>query len=156
MKVKKTTPKQVLKIFLDSSVLVAASASKTGASAFILGHCRQQNIKGYLSLYVIGEARKNVHLKLKDINKRRLVYFLKHARLLLAPLPSPEEIVSCEKVINSKDAPILAAALKSPVSILVTLDRKHFLKSKVLNFVKPLKIMTPRELVLKHLKRQKT
>ena len=140
------------KVFLDSSVLVAASASKTGASAFILGCCRLKKISGYVSLDTIGEARKNVNLKLKKINKERFVYFLRFASLILAPQPSAEEIAQCEQVINPKDAPILAAALKSSASFLITLDKKHFLKPKVINFSKPLKIISPKEFVLKYLK----
>lgn len=140
------------RVFLDSSVLVAASASKKGASAFILGYCRKKKIKGYVSLDTIGEARKNVNFKLKTRHKERFVYFLKHAGLVLASQPSVEEIAQCEKVINPKDAPILAAALKSPASFLITLNRKDFLKPKVIDFVKPLKIITPGKFVLKHLK----
>lgn len=141
------------KVFLDSSVLVAACASKTGASAFILGYCRLQKIEGYLSLDTIGEARKNVNLKLNKTAKKRLVHFLKVANLILTPQPSTGEIVWCEQVTNPKDAPILAAALKSPASFLVTLDKKHFLKPKVKNFASPLQIITPGEFVLGHIRK---
>lgn len=140
------------KIFLDSSVLVAACASKIGASAFVLGYCRQKKLKGFVSLDVIGEARKNVLLKLKEAGRGRLVYFLKMANLEMVEKSSIEELVECEKVINEKDAPILAAALKSPAGYLLTLDRKHFLKPKVIEFTKPLKVLTPGEFVLKYLK----
>ncbi len=141
------------RIFLDSSVLVAASASKTGASALILGYCRLKKISGYVSLDTIGEARKNVNLKLKKINKERFIYFLRFSNLILASQPSAEEIAQSEQAVNPKDAPILAAALKSSASFLITLDKKHFLKPKVINFSKPLKIISPGEFVLKHLKR---
>lgn len=148
---KKVYPERSRGVFLDSSILVAASASKKGGSAFILGLCREKKLKGYLSLDVIGEARKNVNLKLKKIHKQRFIYFLKQADLILVPSPSVEEIAQCEKVINPKDAPILAAALKSPTSFLITLDRKDFLKPKVFDFAKPLKITTPGDFISKYL-----
>lgn len=67
--------------------------------------------------------------------------------LILGTNSSPEEIAKCEKVIFVKDAPILAAAIKSPVSYLATLDRKHFFQEKVIKFTKPLKIITPGKLL---------
>lgn len=133
-------------------MLVAACASKTGASALILGYCRQRKLQGSVSLDVIGEARKNVNFKLGPNGRKRLVYFLKMANLKAVSNPSIEKIASCEKVINRKDSPILAAALKSPAKFLLTLDRKDFLKPKVFQFAKPLKILTPGEFVLKYFK----
>lgn len=133
----------MIKVFIDSSVLVAACASKTGASAFILGLCRQRKVEGYISLDVIGEARKNVNLKLGIKEKERLKFYLKKANLILLPSPELEEVARCEEVINPKDAPILASALESQVSHIVSLDRKHFLDKGVQKFVKPKIILTP-------------
>lgn len=135
------------KVFLDSSILVAACASKTGASALVLDYCRKKKISGFVSLETIGEARINVNLKLNPTQKKRFSYFLRFANLFLVPTPFVEEITKCEKVINHKDAPILAAALKSSASFLLTLDRKHFFKPEVIEFTKPLKIATPGDFV---------
>lgn len=41
---------------------VAACASKTGASAYLLGLCKQKKTQGFVSLDSIGEARKNGNL----------------------------------------------------------------------------------------------
>jgi len=141
-----------MKVFLDSSVLVAASASKTGASAFVLGYCRRKKVLGYTSLDALGEAKKNVVLKLEPLSQNRFAFFLKHANILLVEDPSVEETAKCEKVINAKDAPILAAAVKSPASFLLTLDRKHFLKPEVMAFAKSLEILTPGEFVTNYLR----
>lgn len=143
---------RMIKVFLDSSVLVAACASKTGASAFILGWCRAGKLKGYISLEALKEAKKNVELKLSVIGKKRFAYYLKFANLILAASSSPEKISQCEKYIAPKDAPILAAALKSPVSFLITLDRKHFFNARLVKFVEPLEILTPGDFVRKCLK----
>jgi len=90
------------KVFIDSSVLVAASASKNGASALILGLCRKERIKGFVSLDVIKEAQKNVNLKLGPLEKERLTYYLKKANLYLLPDPEVESIYECEAVIKKK------------------------------------------------------
>lgn len=142
----------MIRVFLDSSVLVAASASKTGATAFVLGYCRRKKILGYTSLDAIAEAKKNVILKLKPSAQNRFVFFLRCANILLTENPLVEEIAKCEKVINAKDASILAAAIKSPASFLLTLDRKHFLKLEVTDFAKSLKILTPGEFVFNDLR----
>jgi len=142
----------MMKVFLDSSVLVAASASKTGASAFVLGYCRKKRTLGYTSLNALAEAKKNVILKLELLAQNRLAFFLQHTNILLVENPSVEETAQCEKVINVKDAPILAAAIKSPASFLLTLDRKHFLKPEVTAFTKSLKILTPGEFVSSYLR----
>lgn len=142
----------MIRVFLDSSVLVAASASRTGASAFVLGYCRKKKVLGYTSLEALGEAKKNVILKLGPLAQNRFAFFLHHANILLIENPPVEEMAKCEKVINAKDAPILAAAMKSPVSFLLTLDRKHFLKIEVAAFAKPLKISTPGEFVFNYLR----
>jgi len=137
----------VIKVFFDSSILVAASISKIGGSSYLLGLSRKKKIKGVVSLDVIGEARKNINLKLGLKEKQRFIFYLKNANLKLISGLSAEEISECEKLIFPKDASILAAAKKSRADYLVTLDRKHFFNPKVINFAKPLKIITPKDLI---------
>jgi len=48
------------------------------------------------------------------------------------------------KVINHKDAPILASVLDAGVEYLITWDTKHFHQKAVRDYV-PFKIMTPGE-----------
>jgi len=134
---------KTVKIFLDASVLVAASASVTGASAYVLHLSRQKKIKTFVSPDVIGEATKNVNLKLGETGKHRLKTYLNLAHLVLVDNPKPELVALCESVIHVKDAPILAAALNAKVGILLSLDRKHFFTAKVIDYSKPMKILTP-------------
>ncbi|MDP2860338.1 MAG: PIN domain-containing protein [bacterium] len=136
-------------VFLDASVLVAACASKTGASAFILGYSQQRKVKCFISPEVIGEAKKNIRLKLKESGEERLEYYLKTAGLQLVGEPTLTDIVRCEGVIIFKDAHVLAAAIKSEAGYLITLDRKHFFTPEVISFSRPLKIITPGEFVIK-------
>ncbi|OGD54296.1 putative toxin-antitoxin system toxin component, PIN family [Candidatus Beckwithbacteria bacterium RBG_13_35_6] len=140
------------KVFLDSSVLVAASASLTGASAYILGLCREKKIKGYISIDVINESRKNIFLKLNKKAQKRFIVFKKLANLIIVSPPNKGLIHISAKVINIKDAPILAAAIESKADFLVSLDRKDFLRPKVLEFAKPLKIILPGVFVMKYLR----
>ena len=133
----------VIKVFLDASVLVAASASVNGASAYILHLARQRKIQAFVSEDALGEAVKNVNLKLGDIGKERLNAYLIRANLKLVISPEVEAIALCEKFIHFKDAPILAGAIAERVNILLTLDRKHFFTKLVADFAKAMKIFTP-------------
>lgn len=58
-----------------------------------------------------------------------------------------KDIKKAEKVIAKKDAPILADAKNSGVDILITLDKKDFIQSRVEKFLSPKKIMTPKMLI---------
>lgn len=134
---------KTVKVFLDASVLVAASASITGASAYALHLSRMKKIKALISEDVLGEAKKNVEQKLDETGKQRLDVYLKLARLVLIPDPKPETVKVAEAAIHVKDAPILAAAIAVKADVLLTLDRKHFLTKKVTDFAQPMKVMTP-------------
>jgi predicted nucleic acid-binding protein len=137
------------KVFIDSSVLVAACASFTGASAYILSQTKQKKIKSYISADVIGEAKKNVFLKLDEKGKGRLDEYLNEIDFRIVSSPTPYEIAICEKYIFPKDAPILAAAIKTKCAYLITLDRKHFFQPQARSFAKSMgiAILTPRKFI---------
>lgn len=137
-------------IFIDTSVLFSAVQSKIGASARIIGLCKKGLIKGFISDYVIEEAKWNAR-KLDQKQKQRLHIFLQQGRLEKAENPTTVEIKKYETVIKLKDAPVVAAAIKSKVDFLVTLDTRDFKKQSIQKVLKSLKILTPREFVTTHL-----
>ena len=61
--------------------------------------------------------------------------------------PDIKLIERAKKAIVEGDAAILAEAKQSKADFLVTLDRKHFLTEKAKNFIKPVKIVTPKMLI---------
>lgn len=138
----------MIRVFIDSSVLVAASGSKAGASALTLAYSRFGKITGVVSPDVVREAQKNVLKKMGSEKAARLDQYLRLAKLDLIPTPSQSEIDKCKQMIVDKDAPILAACLASRVSVLITLDFKHILKPKIAKFLKPILVLTPHQLVL--------
>lgn len=139
-----------ISIFIDTSVLFSAVQSKVGASARIMGLCKKGLIKGFISDYVIAEAKRNAR-KLDQKQKQRLHIFLQQGKLKRAENPTVEEIKRYEVVIKLKDAPVVAAAMKSKVDFLITLDTKDFKKQSVQKVVKLLQILTPREFASTHL-----
>ena len=138
----------MITVFIDTSVLFSACLSKIGASALILGFCRKNKIKGYISRYVLSEVKRNALQKLNQLGKQRLNFYVLQSNLNIVDNPTLEEIKICQEVLNSKDAPILAAAVKNKVNYLITFNTRDFLLPKVKDFVKPLTILTPRDFVM--------
>ena len=122
----------MITVFIDTSVLFSAYLSKIGASALILGFCRKNKIKGFISRYVLSEVKRNAAQKLDQTGKQRLNFYILQAHLTIIDNPTSTEILRHGTIIHSKDAPILAAAVKSGASYLV----KH-----------PV-ILTPRDFIL--------
>ena len=138
----------MITVFIDTSILFSACLSKIGASALILGFCRKNKIKGFISRYVLSEVKRNAAQKLGQLGKQRLNFYILQSNLNIVDNPTSEEIKTCQKVLNLKDAPILAAAMKNKVNYLIPFNTKDFLLPKVKDFVKPLIILTPRTFVL--------
>jgi len=131
---------------LDTSALIAGIASSKGAARELLQLAELGLIEIFISRQVIVEADRNMEAKLPEmLNGYRA--FIKLLAPVLVEDPLPKEIKKCSLVINSDDAPILAAALSSEANYLVTWDKKHFIKKNI-RTGSDLKIATPGEFLL--------
>jgi predicted nucleic acid-binding protein len=132
-----------LKVFLDTSALIAGIASSTGSAREILRLAELELIEIEMSRQVIVEADRNIETKLPD-----MLYEYREFIKLLAPLlvddPSRNDIKKYLDLIDPDDAPILAATKLSGVDFLITWDKKHFLK-KDIKPVADMKICSPGE-----------
>jgi len=137
----------MIQIFIDTSVLFAACTSKIGAAAGILRLCKKGQVQGNISEYVINEARRNISSLNDQDPKHRLNKYLQQFHLIKVETPSTTEIEYYEEIINRKDAPILAAAIKCQAAYLITFNTKDFMQPKVEKLVKPLKVTTPRDFI---------
>lgn len=142
------TPKQSKKnrVFIDSSVLIAAAISSTGFARELISQGFTQKIDLYISPDVIEEAQRNLERKAPQ----GLEYFYKIYKSLSYTVvkPTKKQILKAAKVVVGKDAPIVAGAISSKANYLVTFDRKHLLRHKQEikdNF--KLKVVTPDELL---------
>ncbi|OGK48499.1 putative toxin-antitoxin system toxin component, PIN family [Candidatus Roizmanbacteria bacterium RIFCSPLOWO2_01_FULL_38_12] len=124
------------KVFLDSSIFFSACRSKSGGASNILMRCRKKEIQGYISTHVIFEIKKPTHL-LSQKEKQRLNFLVLQFKLEIVQEPTVKEVKNATKYIKRKDAPILAAAIKSKVEYLITLDRRDFMKQTVKDYSKP-------------------
>jgi len=135
--------KERLKVFLDTSALIAGAASSRGAARAVLQLAEIGLIEVIVSRQIIVEADRNIEEKLPEMLDE-----YRHFIELLAPVliddPRRKDVETFLKVINPVDAPILAAAVISKADFLVTWDRKHFIGKNIHVHAK-LKIVTPGE-----------
>ena len=131
------------RLFLDASVFVAAAGSRTGASATVLAVCRHGHARAVSSGLILREAERNIQSKLGAEALLRFYQEIATLDLDLLEAPTLQEIAAQSRLIDPKDAHVLAAALKGSVEALLTLDRKHFLTRRVLQAGLPFAILTP-------------
>lgn len=140
-----------LRVLLDSSVILSALFSSTGASTFILKLAEQREIKLLISDYIIEEIE-SVLLRKSPENIGNFIALLSKNLFRKVKRPTPKEVAAIQTIITDpKDVPILATAIGEKVDYLVTLDRKHFLKTGLM--VRGLEIVLP-ETLIKNLRRQ--
>lgn len=138
------------KVFLDSSVLIAAVLSSSGGSFYILTHFRDK-CEFQINEYVLEEILRVLNQKFRkrpDL-KTKLFLILGLARVEILPNPSRKEVRALGKVISKEDVPILASAIQNS-SYLITLDNE-FLGKEVHAFAvsKGLSILKPRDFIQK-------
>ena len=131
------------RVFLDTSVLIAGLASRTGASAAIRDLGEAEELRIVLSRQVLIEADRVLLKKFPQLIERYRL-FIRSVSPELADDPPRDLVRAAEAVINAEDAPILAAAQQAQVDYLVTLNTKHFLIQKVRAFYAA-PIVTPGE-----------
>jgi len=135
----------MIRIFVDSSVLFAATYSSRGFSRDIILKGVKGNVKLVVSNLVFAEVALNLEKDAKD--KLYLLEFIKEFVPFEFVRATKKDVLSAAKYVELKDAPIVAAAKKAGVDLLVTLDRKHLLgKPEISKFIKA-QIVTPKEAV---------
>jgi predicted nucleic acid-binding protein len=112
-----------IRVFLDSSVIIAGLASASGGSHKVLALSELGLIDPFISAEVQNEVLRNI--------KNKLPKAIDNFERLLRSLPftvvevHEEDIKRAELIINAHDAPIMAAAIFGKVDWLLSLD-KHF------------------------------
>ena len=130
-------------VFLDASVLVAASRSPSGGSASAMGACQESPYRAALSSTVLQEARVNIAEKFEETELLRFYRQLAALDPRMVGHPSREQLDQCASLTGEKDAHVLAAALGSGAAFLLTLDRRHLLTPTVEAAGLPVRVMTP-------------
>lgn len=140
--------KRVEKLFIDSSIIIAAILSSSGGSFRLIRESLFKNYTLLISDYVLEECIRIFKTKFPE-KTYILPIVLENFRFKITKDPSEKEVEKLISIIDFKDAPILAAAIKYKTDYLITLDKKHFLNEKVRNFAgeNNVLVFTPKEFI---------
>ncbi len=134
--------KEVSKVFIDSSVLIAAAISPIGSARDLIKSALSNKIKVVLSDLVLEETVRNLSNKAPQALSA-LQLFLETLNPQVVS-PGKSLIIKAAKVVDIKDAAIVAGAVKAKADYLVSFDRKHLLQyqKKIESHFK-IKVITP-------------
>jgi len=116
------------KLFIDSSVLIAAAISPRGSARDLIIAGLSGGLTLVLSALIFEETERN--LAKKYPRALPMLEILRTAWEGTLVEPDPALIRQVGKVVALKDAPIVAGALAARATWLVTYDRRHLLRQK--------------------------
>ena len=126
------TKKHRHKIFIDTSVLIAAVLSNTGASNYIFRLAEKDIIDIILTVKVLKEARRNLLAKYGQISLKEMQELLiKHKKSIKQDIKKDTEEKFSDLIEDQNDLHILAGANAYKADYLITLDKKHFMTAKL-------------------------
>jgi len=136
-----------LRVFFDTSALIAGSHSRTGAAFALLQLASLGVVDGRISDVVRIEAERNVRAKLPGALPALRV--MVDEVLTMASDPADVDLGRVRDWADPKDQPILAAALGDACPFLVTLNQRDFWPpDEAIRVVRPPElVMAIRELV---------
>ena len=112
-------------VFVDANILIAGSASETGASRVVLAQAEYGMIQLVVTRQILLETERNIRLKLPAVLPR-LSELLLHLNLHILDDPEPAQYARWLSIIEAKDAPILEAAVQCEPDFFLTLNSKDF------------------------------
>lgn len=132
-----------IKVFLDSSAVMAGVISSKGAARVLLVMSETGQIESFISEHVIVETERSLARKVPDAlpDFRQAI---KDANLNIIENPTEKEIKdNLYLIADPEDVPILLAAMKANVDYLATHNRKHFIDDPKVAEKSGIKIGTP-------------
>ena len=133
-----------LRVFLDTSAILAGLNSPNGATGVILVACFSHDITAVISPQIIEEAERNIELKFPKLATAWASFLLIPPEVTATP--SLQEIRRAYKILPTSDAPILASAFKVQPNVFVTWDIRDFLRDMVRRAA-PFPILLPGEFI---------
>jgi putative PIN family toxin of toxin-antitoxin system len=139
--------KKVVRVFLDSNVILSGLLSEVGAPRILLDllSLRLPFLLGSTGRYNLIEIERNLKKKMRRLFPLFKDYLPK-LNLKVSPLPRPEDVKGFSGQIAEKDLPVLVSAIQSKADFLVTGDKQHFGKIKGMGQY-PFQIVTPSEFI---------
>lgn len=136
-----------MRVYFDASVIIAALLSETGGSALLLQYVRKGKIRGITSQMVIQEILEEDKPKKLRRAKEEIEEFIVESGLLVRETLTTADIEPYRGQIEEEDAHLIAGAMLTKCSYLVTLDKRHLLREDIKQKFLPLRIASPKELL---------
>ncbi len=139
--------KKVVRVFLDSNVILSGLISDKGPPRILLDllSIGPPFLVGLTGRYNLIEIERNIKKKMPEILSIYKEYFPK-LNLKIIPLPPKEVLREYFGKIAEKDFPVLVSAIRGQVDFLITGDKYHLGRMK--DFRKyPFHIVTPSEFI---------
>lgn len=129
---KNAMPKK-LRVFLDTSAILAGLNSPTGAAGIILAACFSKVITPVISPEIIVEGERVIQRTFPHLRPAWASF------LLLPPAitktPTLAQVKKAYRILPTSDAPILASAIQTRPDVLITWNTRHFMQPAVLKSV---------------------
>lgn len=139
--------KKKQQIFFGASVLFSGMYSSTGASAKLLYLVRQKSILGITTQTVLEEVERNSD-KFARSPSKYLPAIISESGLIIREFITAEEISPYKDMVEEKDAHVVAGAILTSCTFLVTLDKKHLDNSLIrAKFAGKVIIISPKKLL---------
>lgn len=134
---------EAIKVFLDSSIFIAATLSISGGSFRLCKEGNERKITLLTNRYVVDEVRE-VLLRKYPAKLENFEMLLKWSNTMVEKYPTKKSVETAARLIDDKDdAPILAGAISAKVHFLATLDNDFFTET-IKSAPLPLIIVKPR------------
>lgn len=131
-------------VFLDSSVVVAACGSSTGASNAVINLAEIGMIRIHVIQYILDEVQRNLEKRLQR-GLPAFAHLLANSNIVVHNDPSEAQNQIWANVIEEKDTPIIAAAVTVNADYLLPLNTKDF--TEAVSTACGIPIMTPGQFV---------
>ncbi|MFA5813043.1 MAG: PIN domain-containing protein [Patescibacteria group bacterium] len=131
-----------LRVFLDTSAILAGLNSPNGAAGIILAACFVHEAIPVISPQVVEEAERVIAQKFPRLFAGWIIFLLIPPQI--ASPPTLAQVRKAYRVLPTNDAPILAAALNTRPDALVTWNTRDFMRPAVVE-ASPFPILRPGE-----------
>ena len=135
------------RVYFDASIIIAALLSPTGGSSLLFQYIQLGKIIGVTSQTAIDEVLAEDKPKKIKKSKEEIEQFIAQSGLVVRENITIQEIAPYKDFVDVDDAHLIAGAKLTKCSHLVTLDKKHLLRSDIQQRFLPLKIVSPKELL---------
>jgi predicted nucleic acid-binding protein len=121
------TPNPPTRVFIDSSVLIAAAISQTGTARHLLTAGLLSDVALFFSDDVFEETERNLTRKFPTALPALRLF--QEAFVDQSVQPREATIRQAAELVAAKDAPILGGAIAARVQYLATFDQQHLLSA---------------------------